>query len=301
MILKTLLAEHEGNLALVIGNGINRYKATPGQNSWDQLLMTVGKKLLGAHETIPLGIALTEFYDLMDLGRTSKGPRLSLQQQFCSLLRDWSPQEHHKRITSWAARRGCPILTTNFDDVLGRASGSALRTIRENTLTPHRRRFTDYYPWENYYAAAELDGPTDGFGIWHINGMQRYHRSIRLGLSHYMGSVQRARSWLHQGGRRLSSGNHDEDWAGAASWLQILFCKPLLILGLGLNENEVFLRWLLIERARYFRMFAKKKQPAWFVEGGPIADGKVFFLKGVGVTPVQADGHDELYDEPTWA
>ena len=301
MILKAILAEHDGNLALVIGNGINRYKATLGQNSWDQLIMTLGKKLLGAQETIPPGIALTEFYDLMDLGQTLKKPRLSLQQQFCSLLQDWSPLEHHTRVTSWARRHGCPILTTNFDDVLGKASESELRTIRETTVTPDRRRFTDYYPWESYYAAAELAGPTDGFGIWHINGMQRYHRSIRLGLSHYMGSVQRARGWLHQGGRRLSSGNHDEDWAGAGSWLHIVFRKPLLILGLGLNENEVFLRWLLIERARYFRTFPEKKQPAWFVDGGAIDAGKAFFLKGVGVNPIQAEGYDELYDAATWA
>lgn len=45
------------------------------------------------------------------------------------------------------------------------------------------------------------------------------------------------------------------EWDGAASWLHIVFNSPLLIFGLGLEENEVFFRWLLIERARYFKKF----------------------------------------------
>jgi|GEM_PF-1826058 hypothetical protein len=30
---------------------------------------------------------------------------------------------------------------------------------------------------------------TDGFGLWFINGFIKYPHSIKLGLSHYMGSV----------------------------------------------------------------------------------------------------------------
>jgi len=143
--------------------------------------------------------------------------------------------------------------------------------------------------------------PNAGFGIWHINGMEFYHRSIRLGLSHYMGSVHRARTWLHRGNeRRLFSGKHADDWPGAKTWLQIIFSKPLIIFGLTLAENEVFLRWLLIERAKYFQKFPQRRKSAWYLYTGEEHPGKSFFLQGVGITPVRASDYEELYGESTW-
>jgi hypothetical protein len=164
-------------------------------------------------------------------------------------MKDWLPYEHHKRVVSWAKQARCPLLTTNFDKTFSEAGDCKL-------LHTRRDGFTDYYPWETYYGHQQFDDPCHGFAIWHINGMERYPRSIRLGLSHYMGSVQRARDWLHRGNeRRLFSGKDIHNWRGFGTWLHIMFDKRLVILGLGLKEDEVFLRWLLIERARYFRKF----------------------------------------------
>ncbi len=211
-------------------------------------------------------------------------------------MRGWAPHEHHKRIVSWAEQAGCPLLTTNFEKVLGEAGGCKL-------LHTHRDGFTDFYPWETYYGNAQFNDPCAGFGIWHINGMERYRRSIRLGLSHYMGSVQRARGWMHRGReKRLFSGKNVRDWYGARTWLDVVFHKPLLIFGLGLEENEVFLRWLLIERARYFRKFRDRRKAAWYVHTDETdGSGKLFFLEGVGVKPIRARSYDELYGAATWA
>lgn len=243
---------------------------------------------------IPKGITHTEFYDLLELDGDAKTSGLSLQREFCDLMKGWMPGKHHHWIVSWSQKAGCPLLTTNFEDTLSKAGGC-------QKLSTRKEGFSDWYPWEHYYGNEQLDDPTAGFGIWHINGMQCYHRSIRLGLSHYMGSVQRARTWLHRGGnRRLFSGKHDADWLGAQTWLQIIFSKPLVIFGLGLEENEVFLRWLLIERARYFRKFPDKKKAAWYFHTEEKESGKLFFLRGVGVTPVQAKDYDEIYGAATW-
>ena len=296
MNFRSLLLRRRSDLALVIGNGINRYGSAPSTNSWNDLLLTLAKRILGAKsKNIPVGIALTEFYDLLALKFVPSASRKSLQKQFCDLMRGWAPHEHHKRIVSWADQAGCPLLTTNFEKVLGDAGGYTL-------LHTHRGGFTDYYPWETYYGNVKLNDPSAGFGIWHINGMEHYQRSIRLGLSHYMGSVQRARSWIHRGEDRLFSGNNVREWQGARTWLHVVFHKPLLIFGLGLKESEVFLRWLLIERARYFRKFPVRRKAAWYAhteESG--GSGKLFFLEGVGVTPIQAWDYDELYREATWA
>ena len=76
-----------------------------------------------------------------------------------------------------------------------------------------------------------------------------------------MGSVQRARTWLHRGEANLFNAKNRPDWDGARTWVHLMFNKPLLIFGLGLTETEVFLRWLLIERARYFRRFPSAPIP----------------------------------------
>jgi len=294
--LRTLLRRYRANLALVIGNGINRYAADDSTNSWNDLLASLARKFLGTKgRNIPAGIALTKFYDLLALQADSSVAGRPLQKEFCDLMREWKPHAHHRRIVSWAAEAACPLLTTNFDRVLAEAGGCRLLYTRRN-------RFTDYYPWETYYGLGQLDDPAAGFGIWHINGMETYHRSIRLGLTHYMGSVERARGWIHKGsGRRLFSRKGVRDWRGANTWLHIVFNTPLLILGLGLDEREVFLRWLLIERARYFRKFPDRRRDAWYVHTDETDDsGKLFFLRGVGVTPVRAVDYDEIYGAATW-
>lgn len=296
MNFRSLLRRHRSDLALVIGNGINRYGSARSTNSWNDLLEKLGKKFhIAKSENIPEGIALTEFYDLLELKFEPGISGKSLQKEFCDLMQGWVPYDHHKRIVSWAEQFGCPLLTTNFENVLGEAGDCKLLHIP-------RKRFTDYYPWETYYGKEQLSDPSAGFGIWHINGMEYYQRSIRLGLSHYMGSVQRARSWIHRGEDRLFSGNNVREWQGARTWLHVVFHKPLLIFGLGLKESEVFLRWLLIERARYFRKFPARRKAAWYAHTEESdGSGKLFFLEGVGVTPIQARDYDELYREATWA
>ena len=84
-----------------------------------------------------------------------------------------------------------------------------------------------------------------------------------------------------------------------------MFHKPLLFLGLGLDENEVFLRWLLIERARYFLKFPDRRQPAWYVFTHNSHDvrerGKQFFLEAVGVACVRTGSYDAIWENSGWA
>lgn len=297
MTLRSLLAQQSSDVALVIGNGINLYGNAHTTNSWSELLVTLAKTSLGSrYKKIPDGISLTEYYDILDLNSETGNSGKSLQSKFCDLMSEWEPHTHHKKIVAWAQQTGSPLLTTNFEKVLAEAGGCSLQHTRLD-------RFTDYYPWEKYYGTKKLDDPCAGFGIWHINGMEHYKRSIRLGLSHYMGSVEKARNWIHKGKeRRLFSGKNVEKWRGAGTWLHIVFSKPLLFIGLALEENEVFLRWLLIERARYFRKFPERKKSAWYIYVDELDDsGKMFFLEGVGVKPVRVSSYDEIYGPTVWS
>lgn len=292
----TLLSRHQSNIALLIGNGINRYGAHVVSNSWDDLLNTLARTYLDpSHKNVPKGISLTEFYDVLDLGKSLTSSNANLQKLFCDLMANWLPLPQHERIAAWARHHDVPVLTTNFESTLGNAIGCKLRRVKTT------RKFTAFYPWESYFGDGNNDDPCHNFAIWHINGMQQYRQSVRLGLSHYMGSVERARSWMHKGSYRLFSGKDIRSWAGASTWLQVLFHKPLLIFGLALAENEVLLRWLLIERAKYYRKFPERQQEAWYLHTPSDDDlGRHFFLAGVGVRSIQVNDYDEIYGEETW-
>lgn len=294
MELKALLHQRP-DVALLIGNGINRYGATADHSSWDALLGTLAQRFLDpAHTRLPSGISLTEFYDVLELSCALGHGKAGLQAQFCDLLAGWRPQVQHERIMRWAQGHDVPVLTTNFETTLADAIDCRLQRV----CNPG---FTAYYPWERYFGAGAIEDPCHGFGVWHINGMRCYRQSIRLGLSHYMGAVERARNWLYRGPARLYAGADIHGWTGACTWLQIMFHKPLLIFGLGLAENEVFLRWLLIERAKYHRVFPARRQPAWYVHcAGEKNEGKLYFLQAVGVEPLPVSGFEEIYGEQTW-
>ena len=296
MEFKFTLNHGSPELALVIGNGINLYDPSKNTNSWHDLLAKLSKKYLPKSKgTIPDGISLTEFYDVLELKTPPQVTEHTLQQGFCDLMKNWKHYPHHEQVVNWAVERNIPILTTNFEQVLANAGDCKL-------FRTEKGGFTDFYPWQSYYGHRQIEHPARDFAIWHLNGMQRYHRSVRLGLTHYMGSVARARGMIHKGSKRLSSGKYPETWAGASSWLQVIFNCDLVIFGLGLGENEVFLRWLLIERAKYFKQFRKFRKQGWYVYTDDQEDaGKLFFLEGVGITPVKVDSYDDIYGPAVWS
>lgn len=294
MSLTGILTNNAKNVALLIGNGIHRY-GTAGVNSWDGLLLELARENNCSVDNLPKGATTTEFFDVIELMSRSRSG--DLPQAFCEKMRDWRPQMHHRRIMNWAIRNEVPVLTTNFDEVLSSAAGAEL-------MRPHIKGFTDWYPWDSRFAHELHDDPCVGFGIWHVNGLARYKRSVRLGLTHYIGLAQRAREWLHRGGNRLFAARDPWNWPGRRTWLHLIFNKPLVIFGLGLREDEVFLRWLLIERARYFAKFEERRQPGWYVFNHDPDDdseaGRLFFLTAIGIECVPANSYDAIYDNPAW-
>jgi hypothetical protein len=298
MSLQTILRANAHNIALFVGNGVNLYSLPstsirPAPNSWKGILEEIGRARLGPGTRIPDGLHLTEFSDLLDL---AGGSRSRLQEEFCRMMTTWSAEDQHRRIVMWAISTDAPILTTNFERTLADAGGCRMRRTTSES-------FTDYYPWRSYFGLRDLANPLDGFGIWHPHGTTTYLRSIRLSLSDYMGCVQQARSMLYRGGNmRLFAGGPVDDWAGALTWLNIVFHRPLVIFGLGLSAEEVFLRWLLVERARYFRKFPARALPAWYVyaRDRPLAETNRFFFDRIGVQPIEVPDVDAIYGETTW-
>lgn len=187
----------------------------------------------------------------------------------------------------WIKDKNAPVLTTNFDRYMSMTLELEQYKMGEG--------FTDFYPWNLYYSYQQLKSPVSGFGIWHINGLDKYHRSIRLGLSDYMGCVERARNMIHfKNMNDFFDGKNQDNWIGQNTWLHIIFNKNLFVFGLKLDDNEVFLRWLLIQRAKYSKMYNKHLK-GWYVNQG-ISDGKRAFLETLGFTVINISDHNELYN-----
>ncbi|RZJ66182.1 MAG: hypothetical protein EOO50_11000 [Flavobacterium sp.] len=291
--LKKLVDDSFADSALVIGNGINRYPNNPDAISWDNLLLELWAKFSDSQIKIrPDGISSTEFYDLLDIeANVGVSPNPTIQKEVSKSMADWKAQPHHEIILSKARDLNIPVLTTNFDLVMPKSIG-----LEKFRTTP--KSFTDFYPWTTYFGNSQLQRPTDGFGIWFVNGVIEYPRSIRLGLSHYMGSAQRARPLV----QKLFS--DQKVWPGKTTWLDIVFHKSLCIFGLGLEENEVFLRWLLIERAKYFKQFPERKKKGWYVTIRPKSgadnryEGKKIFFEKIGFEVIEVDSYDAIYKIP---
>jgi len=286
MPLREIISSNQENIAFIVGNGINRYPNNPGAISWDRLLLKLWKKFSPEDfEEIPQGLSMTEFYDLLDIQGTTAN--YAIQKEAARLLADWTFQPHHTAFTARARELGAPVLTTNFDLILP-------HSLQLQQYFTDKKGFSDFYPWSTYYGDQQLKSPTAGFGIWYINGFVHYPRSIRLGLSHYMGCVERARRLMSRG---LYAHQH---WKGEQTWLEIVLNKDLCIFGLSMEENEVFIRWLLIERAKYFKKFPERKKAGWYVmprteTPNARSAGKALFLKSVGLNVIEVNGYDEIY------
>lgn len=290
--IQELILENRERIAFIMGNGVNRYREAPETLSWDKLLLRLWEQTYA--ETLsscPPGMTLTEFYDILEMDNKKN---VHLQKEVVNLMDEWAPQDHHRLIVEGIQALDVPLLTTNFDATLAKSVGcSPLRITKEG--------FSHQYPWSDYYGTKQLDAPCDGFGIWHINGMCKYPGSIRLGLCHYMGSVEKTRKMVSKEDDNLYHSQYKgvREWLGYRTWLDIIFNRSLFIFGLALEENEVFLRWLLIQRKMYFNKFNLPGRQGWYLykkEDPPISMGKRLFLERVGFTFLELETYDDMYD-----
>ena len=290
------------DIAFLIGNGINRYFGND-TISWENLLLDLWNNSNGDSQqrqeqtSIPRGVSFTEFYDTLLIKNFEKKDFTSeLQKIVQQKMSNWQPSDNgQKSILNKIKECNAPILTTNFDDLIPKSLGLQFRKLEE-------KGFTDFYPWSCYYSNEEIIDPSKNFGVWYPNGMIKYHRSIKLGLSHYMGNVSRARKLIHEDVEKiLFTGKNQNFWKGYKTWLHIIFNNSLFIFGLGLEESEVFIRWLLIERAKYFKKFSNRKHEGWYLmkkkENEEITEGKKFFFNSVGIEVIELDEYKNIYED----
>ena len=286
------LSESRSRLAFVIGNGINRYQSdTP---TWEDMLLHLYHLVTGNElNSIEKGILYTEFYNLLQVdGETTEQLR---QEVIAYTNQHYKPTAYHNQLQRILMGWQVPVLTTNFDNCL--EQGCSM--YRMKNLDGPSRRFTDYYPWEVYYSNHRLTDPLNGFGVWHINGMTKYRRSIRLSLSEYINQTSRASKFIHSDESLMNFDRKNKVfWNGYNTWLHVFFNTHLCIFGLGLDVNETFLRWMMIERERYFRKFPDRRMKGWFIytKKDQMEAGKRLFLQSTGFEEVLLNDYEDMYE-----
>lgn len=262
----------------------------------DQMSKDIEKELkaYGLHPIAPN--SYESKYAAMDIASGGVlGRFLFLKKHISGILKDATLDKRALLFLNYAREKNIPILTTNYDH----AMADLLKLQRYQF--PLYEAYQHLYPISTYFSVKSLNNATEGFGIWHINGMIDYPNSIRLGLCDYMDLVQFLRSIMQinrdYGIESLATLN-DNMWIGKQTWLDILFKKSLFIMGLGLNEDEVPLRWLLLQRERYNSMYNKGLK-GWYVtcKDDEVSSNKRMFLENVGFNIIQIDDYRELYED----
>jgi hypothetical protein len=275
------IASRHHKVAFLIGNGPNL--AARIMPSWKELLKSAADRPI----TFAIdGLSNTEVYDLVEL-HSENGHDVKERVRTKLEVLPTYDIVIHRRLMDFATSINSPVLTTNFDETFEHSAGAQL-------FHTDSKGFTRFYPWKTYYGHTQLNLPTDGFGIWKIHGDVRYKDSIRLGLTDYMGSAERARKLIHNGDDRLFQGKRQDYWKGYKTWLHIWFNLPIIIFGLGYGIDEVFLRWLLIERRRYLNLFHDPME-VYFVSKGSPPPATLNLMQNLGVEINVVDEYTDIY------
>jgi hypothetical protein len=275
------IRKRHNKFALLVGNGPNL--AANIMPSWKELLKSAADRPINFELD---GLSNTEVYDLVELSSKDQfGVKERVKNKLA--LKPSHNLDIHKRLMEFAKNNSLPVLTTNFDEAFEKSVNAELFHIES-------KGFTRFYTWKTYYGHSQLELPTDGFGIWKVHGDVRYKDSIRLGLTDYMGSAERARKLIHNGDDRLFKGKRQAYWQGHQTWLHIWFNLPIVIIGLKYGIDEVFLRWLLIERKRYLNIYDDPMN-VYFVSKNTPEPAVKNLMINLGVQIILINEYSEIY------
>lgn len=322
-VLKSSLFEekNKGRLAFILGNGINRYN--PNDLSWAALIKQAYAYCLGKDSPIPLeDISLTELYDMVtldafairsdeckdlnrEMARISKNVKGHIRSKIIDIV--GRKVDYHDWLQRKFAEWNVPVLTTNYDKNI--ESGMKQYVIPSSA---HAKGFSDSYLFNVYYADKPIDRSSEvnffnHFAVWHIHGRVNHLRSIRIGLSDYMNLLTATKDWLHNKAHLYNVVTEQTRWGMkskekpdpdyAFTWLNIFYNCSICINGLALNQDESYLRWLLISRKKYLERVGLSHLKGWYVcHPSDLTDGKRFFLEKTGLEVVELSDNRERYE-----
>ena len=182
-------------------------------------------------ESIPDMFPFTEVFDIIMMKGKTKEKKL--KESFISSLNGIKSTSVHKRIIDICNKKSADIMTTNFD-----LSLESTYNYKEKSDIPLKKGFTHRYPWQRNYSSNEND--ISSIKIWHIQGDAHYKMSVRLTVKDYIYSYNH----FH----KYDPLNKKSQFGKSYTWVEPFFEKKLVIVGIGMEEQELFLRQLLYKK-----------------------------------------------------
>ncbi|MBD5427630.1 MAG: hypothetical protein HDR38_08805 [Treponema sp.] len=306
--------------AILLGNGINRYCESNFKTatccSWNDLLKALaddeGKRILGIKS---MDIPYPEFFDLLCL-RSEDDDYENLKPAIKQEVEHWKSFKIHKNLTNFAIEHDIPIITTNYDttlltDDLKEKNKKVAKKFKKTKVLPNEPvnplgKKAQTYPWTFYYSDREVKDCLKEFAIWHMHGFSRYPKSLVIGMYDYARVIKKIRDFYsdkwHEGKTEKTQYSikniASKSWKKKErnSWLTVFFNKDLYIIGLGLSSYELSVRWLLLQRERFFKKYPERRKRTVFVYSSQerMTRSKKFFLETAGIETEKHD-YDEIY------
>lgn len=266
----------------LLGNGINN-KSSKTIN-WESILKNISEEYGVEYvNDFPLP-AFMELLTIYTLGNTDH----KLKDTFIKEVEKISGSSDHREIYEFCNKNHIDILTTNFDHAIQKENN-----LEKTSTRSLKKGFTDFYPWQIFYKRAGSN-----IKLFHINGDIEYKRSIKLSVKDYAGNITKFNRTYRPS---VAKSKYKTD----KTWINVMFEKELVILGLGLGEDELFLRHLLIERQIYriknklnkndgingYYLYRKKSLPRC---SNKYARYELFF-KSVGIEMKDYDDYPLMY------
>ena len=298
--------EIDKDSAILLGNGIN-YNGTD-DCSWKRILLEIADENSNKdYLKNPEAISYPEFFDAIVLNRSKHNKddiqkcNSEVKKQICEKIGKWEATERHTAIVNYAKAKEIPILTTNYDMTLE----TVLFINRKNDIKKGKNyykpsgKYCHYrYPWNQYYSNKnDIFDCRNNFAIWHIHGFIYYYQSLIIGADDYASVIYHAKNYINNKKTGLYATINEADWCGKNSWLDIFFHKKLYIIGLSLDSQETGLRWLLMQREKFFRKKeSKRKETIYnYSDDKELSSGKRFFFEGIGIKANKLSSYDEIY------
>ena len=300
------------DFVFLIGNGINRHydKCSP---SWSHLLNSIAEELnieisiaddnksrkqiahdeKGVNETeqqkvqtsSKSGLTNPEFFSLIERRWGKRKDVLTVLKEHKDKFNKFDSTTEtsiKKALLTW----NVPVLTTNYDKRLdfGRS--------RNMSCPDGHKRYYDF-PLNTYYSPNEIQSVCSQFAVWHIHGSFDASNKIQISLDDYLNYVNHVSPKL----RDFTCNTNDlSKCKYADTWLYPFLTKTLCFVGVGLEIDEVFLRWLLLQRKQMMRNGnIPETESYYFCIKKDLTKGKEMFLENVGVKPIPFKGYNSMY------
>ena len=311
--------------AFLFGNGINLYNDS-NSKTWREILqdLLIDKikddcdlkfKFERAFESdFSKDISYPEMYDLINglykiFGDDSDGELDCLQKEACDIIegnfRKNKKNKHYKKIVEKLRNLNLPLMTTNFDNLFEKYSGldkQNMKSLDQSVVGSGKYSAHFAYQWNKYFSDNTLTKPDEKFAIWHIHGTIYDSRSIQLGTNQYVGMLDRARFAI-RGKKGAALSKSKEEWFADNTWLDLMYNRPLVVIGLGVSTDEIFLRWLLLGRNRHLTDFSNKvdrdEKHSLYLSSSehPVPYAQRLFLETCGFEIIELSTDKELYED----